>query len=331
MDGDLLAIHRQYGDRAIGYPAPGKLDYGATPRATPLIYDGVVYCCGAFGHLHAVNIATGKVVWKHDSVADFAAPISGLSWGLCGSPLLAGGKLIYYPGGPEAAIVALDPKTGAVIWKTPGARPSYGSFIAASLGRVEQLIGHDATTLGGWDVATGKRLWTLTPERPNDFNVPTPVIYDDRLIVSTENNGTRMYEFDDSGRIIPKPLATNLSLHPDTHSPVRAGTRLFGVFDGIHCLDLSNKLKSIWSSEEIAFNQYTTAVATDTRLLLVNINAEAVIVDATANKFAPLDRRKLVEDEVGMYAHPAFASGKMYLRTNDAVFCFDLNAIQSRE
>ena len=32
--------------------------------------------------------------------------------------------------------------------------------------------------------------WRLVPPRRNDFNVPTPVPVGDKLLVSTENNGT---------------------------------------------------------------------------------------------------------------------------------------------
>ena len=83
-----------------------------------------------------------------------------------------------------------------------------------------QVIGHDAVSLGGWEPVTGKRLWTLLPEKPNDFNVPTPIALDDKLLVSTENNGTRLYEFDDNGLLKPKPVAVNRKLAPDTHTPI---------------------------------------------------------------------------------------------------------------
>lgn len=46
-----------------------------------------------------------------------------LAWGLCGTPLLVDDKLIFAPGSPEASIVALDAKTGKVLWKTPGGAP----------------------------------------------------------------------------------------------------------------------------------------------------------------------------------------------------------------
>ncbi|MGC8001492.1 PQQ-binding-like beta-propeller repeat protein, partial [Salmonella enterica] len=71
------------------------------------------------------------------------------------------GKLILYAGGPQAAIVALDPATGKTIWRAPGNPPGYGSLVVGTLGGKRQLVGHDATSLGGWDIATGRRLWKL--------------------------------------------------------------------------------------------------------------------------------------------------------------------------
>jgi len=40
----------------IEYPAPGKLDYGNSPRATPVVYEGRVYLLGAMGDLHCVTL-----------------------------------------------------------------------------------------------------------------------------------------------------------------------------------------------------------------------------------------------------------------------------------
>jgi len=34
--------------------------------------------------------------------------------------------------------------------------------------------------------------------------------------VATENNGTRLYGFDEKGVIVSKPLAENMTLAPDT-------------------------------------------------------------------------------------------------------------------
>ena len=72
-----------------------------------------------------------------------------------------------------------------------------------------QVVGHDAESLAGWDAASGERLWRLVPALEDDFNVPTPVPAGGRLLVSSENNGTRLYAFDDQGKIVPEPIALN--------------------------------------------------------------------------------------------------------------------------
>ncbi|HEX4588719.1 MAG TPA: PQQ-binding-like beta-propeller repeat protein, partial [Gemmataceae bacterium] len=173
----------------VYHPAPAKLDFGSSPRATPLIDGDHVFLYGASGHLQCVELATGVVVWEKELKDEFL-PAEPPTWGYCGSPLMADRKLVVSVGGKDATLVALDPKTGAMIWKGPGDATGYGSFVATTLGGKAQIVGHDRTTLGGWDVATGKRLWTLAPTHPKDFNVPTPIVYRGQLIVATENNGT---------------------------------------------------------------------------------------------------------------------------------------------
>lgn len=108
--------------------AIGSLDYGNSPRTTPLIADnGRVYCLGAHGDLLCLNLTDGDVIWEHNLREKFGSP-GELPWGYCGSPLLIGNNLIVNPGAANASIVALDSQTGDVVWQCPGEQPSYGSL-----------------------------------------------------------------------------------------------------------------------------------------------------------------------------------------------------------
>jgi outer membrane protein assembly factor BamB len=308
---------------SVRYPAPAKLDFGNSPRATPLIHDGLAFLLGATGQLHCVELATGKVLWRKDARAEFAAP--GMTWGVCGSPLIADGKLILNPGGPEASLVALAPRTGRVVWKTPGSPAGYGSLLAGEFGGRSQVVGHDADSLGGWDAATGRRLWRLVPPRKGDFNVPTPLAYRGRLVVCTENNGTRLYRFGDGGLIDPTPVAVNADLAPDTTTPVVVGDRLFGAWNGrLFCLDLAAGLKPVWEAADDAFHDHVSLIASDDRLLAFDMHGELLLIDARADGYRLLGRLKVLEDESGLYAHPALVGSRLYLRGNDAVFAVEL-------
>lgn len=309
---------------SVRYAAPAGLDYGNSPRATPLIHDGRVYLFGAFGHLHAVELKTGKVLWQKDLKTEFHSA-GRMSWGLCSSPLIADGQLIVNPGGPDASLVALDAVTGEVRWKTPGEPAGYGSMIAGTFGGVHQIVGHDESTLGGWHVATGKRLWTMTPPRANDYNVPTPMAYRGDIVVATENNGARRYRFGPNGILDPKPIATFDELVPETTSPVIVGDRLFGVgHRTLYCLDLRKGLDLVWKADDEAFDDHVSILASADRVLIATMTSELILLDSKADKFHSISRASALEDETGMYSHPAVANKRLYLRGGDAVYCVPL-------
>ncbi len=306
------------------YPAPGLLDYGNSPRATPLIAGQRCFTLGAHGHLSCLELTTGRPLWQVDVKTQFGL-VEEMKWGLCGSPLVADGKLILYAGGPQAAIVALDPATGKPLWKTPGNPPGYGSLIVATLGGRQQIVGHDATTLGGWDLATGKRLWTLEPTNPGDFNVPTPLVWQGRLVAATENNGTRMFGFAEGGNIVEKPVAEYEALSPDTHSPVASDDRLFGILNGLHCLDLKKGLAPLWLGKDPGFLEHASLIAAPGRLLVITGQAELILIDAAASELKILGRQKALDGESGLLAHPALVGTRLYLRGTSEIVCLELN------
>lgn len=310
------------------YPAPGQLDYDNMPRATPLIHAGRVYLLGAFGDLSCVELDSGKIVWRMNMLKLFDGDPE-LVWGTCSSPLIVDDKLIVNPGGPLASLLALDPATGGLIWQAPGDRHAYASFIVAALGGVRQIVGYDRTSLGGWDIGTGNRLWTLKPPHEGDFNVPTPVAVDGRLLVATENNGTRLYEFDDAGRIEPEPLMQTHELTPDVSSPAVVGNRLFCVNGSMVCLDLSNNLMPIWIGDDDAFCDSSPLVVSDERVLAFGRGYELLLVDARGDEFRIVSRRHVFEGSPAQggepLSHPALVGSRLYLRGEKSLVCVDLN------
>jgi outer membrane protein assembly factor BamB/ABC-type phosphate/phosphonate transport system substrate-binding protein len=316
----------------VQYPAQGKLDYDNTPRATPLIHEGHAYLLGAFGDLTCVELLTGAILWQMNIINDFGGD-SQLVWGTCSSPLIVDGKLIVNPGGPDASLVALDPLSGEVLWQSPGDLHAYSSFIVATLGGVRQIVGYDRTSLGGWDIETGRRLWTLKPPFDGDFNVPTPVAVDGKLLVATENNSARLYAFDDAGKIVPEPVAVNERLTPDTSTPVVVGNRAFCVRLDMFCLDLSNDLEPIWIGEDKAFCDYSPLIASNDRVLAVGAGGELILVDAKADEFRIVSRLKLFSDDTSQRAevlsHPALVGTRLYFRGEKELVCVELSPDKS--
>ena len=291
----------------LEYPADGRLDYGNSPRATPLVHDGHAFLLGAFGHLHCVTLADGRVVWERHLRRDFAAT-SELVWGVCSSPIVVDGKLIVNPGGSAASIVALDPRTGDVIWKTPGGASGFSSFVDCTLGGRRQLVGLDAASLGGWDIATGERLWSLAPRVPGDFNVPTPLVLDDRVVVSTENNGTQLVG---AGG---ERTATYAALAPDMHTPVIVGDRIIGIVKGkVHCLATAD-LKPLWTAFDRSLSGHVSLLASSDRVLAFTENGEIVILDPRSDGLKILARQQVLPAGQTTYAHPAVVGDSIFVR-----------------
>jgi len=312
----------------LTYPAPGEMDFTNSPRANPVIHNGVVYLLGAFGDLHCVRLDSGKVLWKMHLANDFGAKLP--MWGYSSTPLVLGDKLIVNPGAKTASLAALDRLTGEVLWATPGDPPGYSAFILATLGGVRQIVGYDVASLGGWDPETGRRLWRLVPDYDGDFNVPTPIVLhgklEGKLLVSTENNGTRIYAFDEEGKIIEKPLALNEDLNPDTSSPVVIDGLVFGSCNRLVCLDLHDGLKTLWEVDDDPFMDYAALIAGNGRVLAITQIGELCLMKATKTGYETTGTVDLFKDvpdtERDVWSHPALIGNRLYIRNLLAVYCF---------
>lgn len=324
----------------LAYDAPGELDYGNSPRATPLIDGDRVILLGAMGHLHCVSLAGGGILWKRGLVEDFAVPKQAMSaWGYCFSPLIADDRLIVSPGAPDAAVVALDPATGAELWRSPGRPAGYASFVAATVGGRRQAIGFDAESLGGWEIATGRRLWEVKPQVGGGFNVPTPVLLPGRpprVLVANETDGTLLFGFDDAGIVGAEPRATFPGLMPDMSTPVVVGDEpgrfcVVGISERLIALD-ADTLGETGIEEHASLATYAALVAGSGRVLAIGNGGRLLLydVDADGCRLASvataLPAGESDQARCPIYSHPAVVGTRLYLRGPRELVCLDLAA-----
>ena len=307
----------------VTYPATGQLDYGSSPRYAA-DSPRASLPSGCFGRPALCRSPVGAIVWRKNYRTDFGAD-GKLTWGDCGSPLIADGKLIVVPGGPQASVVALDPADGDVVWRTPGAAPAYGSLLAGTFGGVPQVVGHDASSLGGWELASGRRLWRSSrpPLTISMFRRPSPRT--GRLVVTSENNGTRLYEFSSDGSLIPRPVSVNEDWAPDITTPVLVGTKLYGIWNDLFCLDLDDNLKTVWTQSDSSYRTHGSLIASDDRLLVVGASGELLLLDTRSPTCQIVSRLQVFDDgDAELYAHPAIVGSRLYFRGHDSLVCVEL-------
>jgi len=151
-DGRLTAFDATSG--AVHWSA----DLGARTRSSPAVADGTVYIGDDAGILHAVRLANGWEVWRHETIgAGVSSAESG--WdrvSIQASPAVADGRVFI--GSRDGGVYALDAGTGERLWYTDYGAP----WVVASVGvRGDRLwVGSsDGLFVAALDTETGEEVW----------------------------------------------------------------------------------------------------------------------------------------------------------------------------
>lgn len=299
----------------------GKLDYGNSPRATPLIVDDKVITLGAMGDLYCLDLNSGDMNWSLNYVLDFDAPIP--IWGWSGSPVHHEGLIIFQPGATESSMVAVKIDDGEIEWETPGGRAAYTSPIIAQFAGKPQVVTCDASFWMGFDAKTGKQIWRLKPERNGEFHVPTALALGNRLMITGEVNGGRLYDFDKSGKIIPKASSTQINFAPDTHSPVKVGNSIVGIHNALWVMSAENLEQSL-EIEQSEFTGHCSVISDGKRFMVLTDSGILFLYELVDSKVKLLGQLKLIDQGARIYAHPAWIDGHLMFREGTRVHCVKL-------
>jgi PQQ-dependent dehydrogenase (methanol/ethanol family) len=148
------------------FPMPGP----SLLEATPLVVDGVMYTTQP-GEVVALDARTGRQIWRYMRPQKVKNPyeINPYNRGVA----VAGNRL--FVGTLDAALVALDLRTGLPLWETPVADSMLGHSLTSAplVVKDKVIVGITGGEFGprgfldAYDAATGKRLWRW-------YSVPGP-------------------------------------------------------------------------------------------------------------------------------------------------------------
>jgi quinohemoprotein ethanol dehydrogenase len=147
---------------------------------TPIVVSGVMYVPTGDDDVFALNATTGKQIWAYhptDMPAPSTLPIC------CNNDnrgvALADGKV--FVARLDAVLVALDAKTGTVVWKTTVDLPSKGASMTIAPQIVDNTVvvgvsGAEFAVRGhvdAYDQSTGKLVWRFWTTEPNSWGGDT--------------------------------------------------------------------------------------------------------------------------------------------------------------
>jgi PQQ-dependent dehydrogenase (methanol/ethanol family) len=142
---------------------------------TPIIANGVMYVTTAFNHVYALNAKTGEQYWHYKHV------MASITTSCCGP--ISRGVAVYsdkvYMATVDAKLVALDAKSGSLVWQTEIADPSrgYAETMAPTVVDGKILIGTSGGEFGirgflrAYDAETGKLVWNFDTIPENSVGV----------------------------------------------------------------------------------------------------------------------------------------------------------------
>lgn len=319
--------------------------WGAGPRATPTVADGMIFALAADGELAAVDVE-GNIKWHVNMVEDLGGSVSIVDagepkvygWGFCWSPLVDGNQIICVPGGDQGMVAALDRDTGDVLWRSEGLKggATYSSPIKASVEGIEQYILMTQDGAAGVSTLDGKLLWNFLRDRPYPgVVIPTPIYHDQHIYTSVGSAGCDLIKLtnQNDGKFDATHVYFSRNMKNDLGGFVLHEGHIYGSSDrrGWVCQDFADgDLK--WYSKRVrdSVGEGSIAFADGHLYLYAEREAEVALIAASAEGYQESGRFVLPEKSTMRapsgrnWTHPVIADGKLYLRDQELLFCFKI-------
>jgi outer membrane protein assembly factor BamB len=319
--------------------------WSAGPSATPAVDGGLVFALGGNGDLVCVTAADGKAKWRVNLPKDLDGqvnPIGGgpknLGWGFTGSPLVDGERLVVAAGGPKGTLAALDRATGRVLWRSTELtdQAAYTSPMPAEIGGVRQYVVLTNQGLAGVAAADGKLLWSHRRKPAYGTEVVNTPLVRDGLVYTTVAAGNGDCEVvkveKDGDAFKATRVWANKNLMNHHGNVVLVRDHVYGCDQraGWVCQDFKTG-EVAWSErQKLGAGAVTFA---DGRLYCYAENdGTAALVEASATGWQEAGRLKLPRasklraPQGKVWAPPVVANGKLFLRDQELLFCFDVKA-----
>jgi outer membrane protein assembly factor BamB len=302
-------------------------------RSTPTVDGPLTFALGSDGDLACLNTADGKIRWQKNLRTDFGGKDG--AWAYSESPLVDGDKLVVTPGGADATIVALDKKSGDVIWKSPiseGDEAAYASIVTAEVGGVKQYVQFLQKGVVGVDAKDGKFLWRYEKTaKGSPANIPTPVAHDNLVYTGTGRGGGGLAKINSGGNgFEAEELYFSTKLPTAIGGAVLVDGHLYGTSSGgVMCVDFATGDVK-WQERSVGAGSLCYA---DGRLYVHGESGEVALVEATPEayrelgKFTPPDQPERARGAKA-WAYPVVANGRLYLRDATSLWCYDVKATQ---
>jgi outer membrane protein assembly factor BamB len=306
-------------------------------RSAPTVDGDRLYITTSNGVIACLS-TEGQLLWSKDFKKEWEGKMMS-GWGFSESPLVDGDRVVCTPGADEAFMVSLDKRTGTTKWKTElgevgkkgkdGA--GYGSIVISNGGGVKQYVQMTGRGVIGVRAKDGHFLWNYNSVANSTANIPTPVIDGNYVFCSTGyGTGSALLKLVSKGTgaiaeevyfLKPKTLQNHHGGMVLVDGHIYCGHKHNGG-DPI-CIEMkSGDVK--WGPEKGPGNGSASVTYVDGHLIYRYQSGHLALVKATPAGYELKGSFMPAHQEKESWAHPVVSDGKLYLREQNRLMCYEL-------
>jgi len=291
-------------------------------RGTPAVSEGLVYHLGPLGRLAAFDAKTGKEAWVVNYAEKFDAKEA--YYGYCESVLLDGENLLTYPGGRKGYMVALNKRTGEVVWAntTAGQEAGYCSPILFQYGGLRQAVTRTRSGMVGVNADTGELLW-----RHEFSGICTPIYSDGCIFVNAPEKSLLLKLHVNGAKVTVTEQWKSRSLDGWHEGAVLVGGHLYGSGEkspGWTCLDFKTGTERYRAKDSVEKGGLAYA---DGMLYCLGEKGTLALVKPNPQGFEVVSKSQLPSPGRRCYwTYPVICGGRLYVRQDDKLYAYDLQA-----
>jgi len=294
-------------------------------RSTPLVVGEKLYFMSAYGQLLCLNASNGSTIWTVDLVKEYGA--KNITWGMTENLLYDGNTLYCTPGGSEAGMVALDMKTGKMIWKSRsnGEKSAYCSPVLIKLKNRKLIVTCMQYSVYGFDAANGNELWKSEFKMRPDVHPNSPVYRNGYIyLASGYGLGSKMLKLADDGSSVTE-IWKEASCDPKIGGVIVLNDRIYGTGDAIRkffVLDFKTG-KELFQTRELA---PANIIANDGLLYVYSENGTVNLVAPKPDGINIISSFKVPFGANPHWAHLVIKDKKLYVRHGTSLMVYDLES-----
>jgi len=315
------------------YALPAKRNHGLS-RTIPAVTDDCIITIGPRCHVSCVETRTGEFRWGIDLQKNYGTTEPLWFTGQC--PFIDDGKAILAPAGTDTMMMAVDCKTGEVVWQVPnpkGWKMSHSSIIPITLHGEEMYVYAAAGGMVGVSME-GKLLWDI----PWSASVvaPSPVgIEGDRIFITAGyGSGSLMVQIEKTAEGY---IASEIARHGpkdwlacEQQTPILVDGLLYGIMpkdsgalkQQFVCYDPQSG-ELVWSSGKIHRFGLGPFFMADGKFFILDDDGTLTMLALSRTGYEQLAQHKVLDGH-DAWGPIAIAGTRMLLRDSTRMVCIEM-------